>query len=255
MQRITSPTCSTVLLCITVLEAHLGPKESSPKTRQAVSEPQSELSASVTGRSSLIFTFYCRQQHQLPLASALLAAGALQALQGAIRAQKLFYICCTLSFNGPARFHSSIRLPYCNHSPAYHHMFYVIWAHPSTQRHGSKRWLQTIHVEQKWAIITLNQRCHSATPAKRAPYLISHTEYRVYTKHAGKLDQPHQLIFPHQFPYMTPLAPKIRLLICNLIYMDLLQDPLKAKGLAQAHEGFSVQKRSLGIKRSVAGKL
>lgn len=147
MQRITSPICSTVLLCIPVLEAHLDLKRVQSKTRQAVSEPQSELSASVTGRSSPIFISYCREQHHIPLESALLAAGALQALQGAIRAQKLFYICCALSFNGPARFHSSIRLPYCNHSPAYHHVFYVIWAHPSTQRHGSKRWLQTIHVE------------------------------------------------------------------------------------------------------------
>lgn len=200
MQRITSPICSTVLLCITVLEAHLDLKESSLKTRQAASESQSELSASVTGRSSPILIFYCSEQHHIPLESVLLAAGALQALQGAIRARKLFYICCTLSFNGPARFHSSIRLPYCNHSPAYHHVLYVIWAHPSTQRHGSKRWLQTIHVEQEWAIITLNERCHSATPAKREPYLISHAESRALTERAGRLGWPLRLLFPHQLP-------------------------------------------------------
>lgn len=97
-------------------------------------------------------------------------------------AQKLFYICCTLSSNGPARFHSSIRLPHCNHSPAYHHVFYVIGAHPSTQGHGSERWLQTIHVEEERAIITLDERCHSAAPAKRGTDLTSHAEHTPNTQ-------------------------------------------------------------------------
>lgn len=90
---------------------------------------------------------------------------------------------------------------------AYHHMFYVIWAHPSTQRHGSKRWLQTIHVEQEWAIITLNERCHSATPAKAKPYLISHTEYKLNTQ--ASLANHFSLSFPTNSPTLCYLQLKL----------------------------------------------
>lgn len=36
------------------------------------------------------------------------------------------------------------------------------------------------------------------------------------------------------------LASKIKLQVCNLICMDILQDPLEVKGLAQTHEGFLI---------------
>lgn len=36
------------------------------------------------------------------------------------------------------------------------------------------------------------------------------------------------------------LASKIKLQVCNLNCMDILQDPLEMKGLAQTHEGFLV---------------
>lgn len=36
------------------------------------------------------------------------------------------------------------------------------------------------------------------------------------------------------------LASKIKLQVCNLICMDILQDLLEVKGLAQTHEGFLV---------------
>ena len=38
----------------------------------------------------------------------------------------------------------------------YHHVLYVIGAHPLAHGHGSKRGVQTVHVEQKGAIVTLD---------------------------------------------------------------------------------------------------
>lgn len=45
-----------------------------------------------------------------------------------------------------------------------HHMFDVIWTHPSAQGHGSERWLEAVHVEQEGAIVTLDERGHAAAP-------------------------------------------------------------------------------------------
>lgn len=222
-----------MLLCTTVLEAHLDLKESSLTTGPAVCEPQSELSASATGGSSPSFTGYCREQYHISLESALLAAGALQALRGA---QKLFYICCTLSSNGPARFHSSIRLPHCNHSPAYHHVFYVIGAHPSTQGHGSERRLQTIHVEQEWAIITLNERCHSAAPAKRGTNLASLTEHK--TNAQTNVANHFSFSFPSNIPTVCYLHLKFGFRFVTLSIRTFCKTHLRQKDLP-THTRFS----------------
>lgn len=46
-------------------------------------------------------------------------------------------------------------------------MFDVIWTHPSAQGHGSEWWLKAVHVEQEGAIVTLDERGHATTPAKK----------------------------------------------------------------------------------------
>lgn len=53
------------------------------------------------------------------------------------------------------------------HCCTYHHMFNVIWTHPSAQGHGSEWWLKAVHVEQEGAIVTLDERGHSTTPAEK----------------------------------------------------------------------------------------
>lgn len=45
-------------------------------------------------------------------------------------------------------------------------MLDVIRTHPSAQGHGSERGLEAVHVKQKWAIVTLDERGYSTTPAK-----------------------------------------------------------------------------------------
>lgn len=52
------------------------------------------------------------------------------------------------------------------HCRAYHHMFDVIRTHPPAQGHGSERGLEAVHVEQEGAIVTLDERGHTTTPAR-----------------------------------------------------------------------------------------
>ena len=52
------------------------------------------------------------------------------------------------------------------HCCAYHHMFDVIRTHPPAQGHGSERGLEAVHVEQEGAIVTLDERGHTTTPAR-----------------------------------------------------------------------------------------
>lgn len=46
-------------------------------------------------------------------------------------------------------------------------MLDVIGTHPSAQGHGSERGLEAVHVKQKWAIVTLDERGYSTTPVTR----------------------------------------------------------------------------------------
>lgn len=46
-------------------------------------------------------------------------------------------------------------------------MLDVIRTHPPAQGHGSEWGLEAVHVKQKWAIVTLDEGGHSATPVTR----------------------------------------------------------------------------------------
>lgn len=47
---------------------------------------------------------------------------------------------------------------------AYHYMLNVVWAHPPAEGHRCERRLQAVHVEQKRAVIALDERGYSAAP-------------------------------------------------------------------------------------------
>lgn len=73
----------------------------------------------------------------------------------------------------------------------YHHMFDVIRTHPSAQGHGSERWLEAVHVEQEGAIVTLDERGHTAAPAKKScrPFLWQVGKFKP-TLHCGTASPP-----------------------------------------------------------------
>lgn len=74
----------------------------------------------------------------------------------------------------------------------HHHVFYVIGTHPSPSGHGSERGVQTVHVEEKRTVITLNQRSHPAAPVKREKpdALCNNTDSNETIKEAFRLRSP-----------------------------------------------------------------
>lgn len=49
----------------------------------------------------------------------------------------------------------------------YNQVLDVVWTHPPACREGSERRIQTVHVKQERAIVTLDQWSHSAAPVRK----------------------------------------------------------------------------------------